>query len=214
MNLGAIRQATRYYLGVEATDPAFPNAKLDLFINQWLNALYTDYPPDVLVRNQTLAVDAGQDRQYSFLLQSTPITDWRKMLEVRQDSDGGMQLREKGLSELTSVPVPAYAITGADGVAVLTTNMSVKASAAIYAKFAFWPAQLADEGDIPTSVPERFHHLPALGASELAFASGDEASFPAVYARQLFDGREQLLFHLTRRSTDVATRRSTEAQVR
>jgi len=214
MNLGAIRTQTRYFLGVEAGDPAFPSAKLDAFINMWLDALYADYPPDVLVRNQTLTVDGGQERQYTFSTQSPAITDFKKMLEVRAESDGGVQLREKGLSEISSYPNPAYAITGADSAAVLTTNVSVKASVGIFARFGIWPAQLSADEDIPSSVPERFHHLAALGGAQLAFASGDEASFPAVYERQLFDGREQLLFHLARRSADVALRRSTEAQVR
>lgn len=208
MQLSAIREAARDHLGVSANDPAYPDARLNRYINLWLNALYADLKADALTKTATLAVDNGQTHQYSLTQQSPAITDFRKALDVRIATDEGSQLKEKGISELRTVGGFHYAITGADQLAVLTTGPNVTASTALFFRYAYWPAELAADGDVPSALPDRLHWVIGLGVAEFCFTQGDEARMPPNLKDLLDDGRAQLLSHMGRRSLDVATRRS------
>lgn len=201
-------------LGTDAGDPAFPTDRMLRYVNRWLDGFYRDLPPDVLVASATLAADAGQDHTYTLASQSPAITTYRKALEVRVECDGGLQMFDKRISELTATNGPYYAVTGADEVAVLTTAPPVRAKVALFLRYAYWPSRLVANGPGPAAVPDRFQEIIALGAAEMAFVQGGESQFPPTMSRLLFDGRAQLLSHLGRRSLDVSTRRTTDARPR
>ncbi len=215
MQLSEIREAALDHLGTRASDPAYPSARLTRYANLWLNGLYADIHPDTFVASTLLVVDNGFKHQYSLARQSTPITAFRRALEVRTPDDTGVQLFEKRISELASMGAGCYyAITGPDEDGVLTTAPSARAGDPVFLRYAYWPAVLARDEDRPSSVPERFHWLIGLGTASIAFAQGGEGAMPADLGRMLFDGRAQLLAHVGRRSMDVTTRRTTDARPR
>jgi hypothetical protein len=205
--LSQIRTAAYDFLGTTSTDPAFPAARITRFINVWLNGLYADVNPDALVLDATLTVDAGQERRYTLGTQTPAITNFRTALEVRLQNDSGLRLTERPISQLMALGGPFYAITGADQSAVLVTATAALPRVPVFLRYAYWPAELVGDADTPGALPDRFHHLAALGAAQLAFPAGDEGAFPAEYQALLFDGRAQLLAHLGRRSRDAAVRR-------
>lgn len=76
-----------------------------------------------------------------------------------------------------------------------------------------WPTELSADADTPAWLPARFHDVPVLMATAMAFASGDEGRMPAIYSDKLMDRRAQLQFHMRRRSTDGMLTRTANNQL-
>lgn len=211
--LSELRGHVYAYLGETPTNKAFPPARLTRWLNDALNQLRSDVPLSVFTTRGTWTPDGGSGRVYSLATQSVPVTTLRKLVEVRLDSTTGQKLRELPWEQLEAWAGGAYAITGPDESAVLTTSTSVDESATLYVVYETWPSELSADGDTPSWLPTRFHDVPALMAAKTAFASGDEGTFPGTYDELLMDRLAQLTAHWRRRSGDVALTRASENPV-
>lgn len=205
--LAQLRDRTRSYLGVSASDKAFPNDWLDIWIGDAYKSLAADLPPDALVTRATLNADSPDGRIYTL---SPSITNFRQMLALRVRSTSGSALRLVPHDQLETRGGPTYAITGMDATTVIETSPSVDAGETLYATYAAWPADLADQGSVPSAVPVQFHDVIALMAARTGFSSGDEGRFPDTLAMLLQDRYAQFVQYTGQRSIDPTLRRVVE----
>lgn len=210
MTLADLRTAVRAYLGVSDTDKAFTNTRLTRWLNDALNELRIDAPKSYFQQRATWAADASTSRVYTLASQSPAVTALQSIIELRLDSVSGSKLREVSFEQLPAWAGLAYAVTGADEAATITTNDGTPAGATLYVVYEAWPAELSGDSDTPSWLPSRFHDVPALMAAEVAFASGDEGQMPGTLARKLQDRRAELLSHMRRRSPDAMLARAVD----
>lgn len=213
MTLAQLRAAVLSYLGTSSTDKAYPAATLTRWLNDALSELRAEMPAGYLQVRGTWDADGGSGRVYTLASQSVPVIALKTIVEARVNSTTGSRLREVPYEQLNEWTGYAYAITGADEVAVLTTCDDVADGATLYVVYEEWPTELSGDADSPTWLPAKFHDVPALMATEIAFASGDEGRMPAAYANKLLDRRSQLISHTRRRSPDVMLTRTANNQL-
>lgn len=203
MNLGEMRTALRAYLGIADTDKAFTATRLDRWLNDALNELRAETPAGYHQTRSTWTPDGGTGRVYTLSSQSPAVTALQKVVEARLGSTTGTRLREVPYEQLVAWGGSAYALTGRDESAVLTTADGVAEGLTLYVLYETWPDELDEDTDEATWLPRRFHDVPVLMAAEIAFVSGDEGRMPDALATKLLDRRAQLITHMRRRSTDV-----------
>lgn len=213
MTLAEIRTAVRAYLGVQDTDKAFTNARLTRWINDALNELRLETPKSYFQQRATWVPDSSTSRTYTMTTQTPAVTALQSIVELRLDSTTGAKLRELSFEQLGAWAGLTFAITGADEAATITTGDDVPAGATLYAVFEAWHTELSADADTPTWLPARFHDVPALMATEVAFASGAEGRMPDTLARKLIDRRAELLTHQRRRSPDAMLARAVEGAI-
>ena len=210
MTLAELRTAVRAYLGVSDTDRAFTNTRLTRWLNDALNELRFDSPKSYFQQRATWAADSSTSHVYTLASQSPAVTALQSIIELRLDSTTGAKLREVSFEQLPAWAGLAYAVTGADEAATVTTNEDTPAGATLYVVYEAWPSELSGDSDTPSWLPARFHDVPALMATQMAFASGGEGRMPDEYARKLMDRRAELLTHQRRRSVDAMLTRAVE----
>lgn len=208
MTLAELRAAVLSYLGTTSTDKAYPAATLTRWLNDALSELRADMPKGYLQVRGTWDADGGSGRVYTLASQAVPVAALASIVEARVDSTTGSKLRELPYEQLNEWTGYAYAITGADEAAVLTTSNDVADGATLYVVYEAWPTALSGDADTPSWLPAQFHDVPALMATEMAFASGDEGRMPQAYVTKLMDRRSQLISHTRRRSVDTMLTRT------
>lgn len=213
MTLTELRTAVRAYLGVQDTDRAYTNTRLTRWINDALNELRGDAPIGYFQQRTTWTADGGAGRVYTMATQSPAVTALQSVVEVRVGSTTGSKLREVPYEQLGAWGGLTFALTGADEAAVLTTGDDVATGATLYVVYEAWPAELSADADTPSWLPQRYHDVPALMATEVAFASGDEGQMPGALRSKLTDRRAELLSHLRRRTADAMLSREVEGAV-
>lgn len=210
MTHAQLRAAVYAYLGTASTDRAYPAATVTRWLNDALNQLRADLPNGYVQTQGTWAADGGTGRVYTLSTQSAPVTALQSIVDVRITSTTGAKLREIGYEQLGQWGGLAYALSGSDEAAVLTTSDGVADGATLYVVYETWPEELSADGDTPSWLPARFHDVPALMAAATAFASGDEGTFPPRLETLLFDRQSQLTSHTRRRSADVMLARAAD----
>lgn len=210
MTHAQLRAAIYAYLGTTSSDRAYPAANVTRWLNDALNQLRADLPIGYVQTRGTWAADGGAGRVYTLSTQDVPVTALQSIVDVRVTSTTGAKLREIPYEQLGQWGGLAYALSGADESAVLTTSEGVADGATLYVVYETWPAELSADGDTPSWLPARFHDVPALMATATAFASGDEGTFPPHLASLLFDRQAQLISHTRRRSADVMLTRAAD----
>lgn len=210
MTLAELRTAVRAYLGVSDTDKAFTATRLNRWLNDALNELRIDTPKSYFQQRATWVPDSSTSRTYTMSTQSPAVTALQSIIELRIDSATGAKLREMPFEQLPEWDGLSFAVTGADEAATITTSDGVTAGTTLYVVFEAWHSELSADSDTPSWLPSRFHDVPALMATEVAFASGDEGQMPGTLSRKLIDRRAELLTHQRRRTADAMLARVTD----
>jgi len=213
VTLSEMREAVWAYLGTTSTDRAYPAARVTRWLNDALNQIRADTPNSYFQQRATWAADSSTGRVYTLTSQSPSVTTLQRMVEVRLTSTTGPKLRELTYEQLPAWAGEAYAITGADESAVLTTSEGVPVGVALYVAYEAWPTELSAGSDTPSWLPSRFHDVPTLMATDVAFSVGDEGQMPGTLSAKMLDRQAQLLTHMRRRSGDVMLTRQPEAAV-
>jgi hypothetical protein len=209
VNLSQLQESVYAHLGTTSSDRAFPSAKVTRYLNDARNELVAELPGGYRQTSATWAADSATARTYTLTSQTPAVTGLVRVLQLRLRDSEGSRLREVRFDQRNEWSGYAFAVTGADETAVVTTNQDVEAGIALYAEYETWPAELATSTDTPSEIPARFHDVLALMAAELAYASGGEGRFPGELREKLHDRRAQLWAHAGRRSLDVSTQRET-----
>lgn len=187
-------------LGTDSSDGAFLPARITQWVNDSYNTLVSDLPGAFLVKSATLVADGGAGNVYTLSTQAVPIADWRQFRDVRLINSVGAQLDEVGYDDLSTWQGPCYAVTGVDASVMVITSPAVTPASAVWCLYAYWPTELVADGDMPSSIPARFHDLLSLMTVRLAFGSGGEQRFPDVYQERLEDRHAQFRMHVGQRS--------------
>lgn len=196
-SLATLRANTLIYLGTSSADKAYPPATLNFLLNNAVNRILEDVQecnPGWFRATTTLT---SATRAYTL-----PVT-FRKVLEVRITDAEGVELSEVRDDDLNATSGYAYAVTGADHAATLTTGPTVEEGASLYLKYGYWPSDLSDDADQPDSIPRKFHDIIALEAAKEGFGLGGEQEFPVALQDRLYDRTAQLHNHVSRRSKDA-----------
>lgn len=196
--LAGLRSLVYVYLGTTSSDPAYPSATVNSLVNAAANALIADVhqaKPDYLLLGQD-PLTAQSSTSHSYTLPTT-FAGW---VEVRVGSSTGVQLTEARREELDQYPsLPAFAITGADGAAVLTTSAAVEAGVDLYLLYRTQPAELVADADVPTWLPTAFHDLLARKAAIDAFGLGNESAPSPLFVASTSDREAQFWVSIGRR---------------
>ena len=200
-SLAVLRANTLIYLGTTAADKAFPAATLNMCLNNAVNAILADIDetaPSWLELTITLT---STTQAY------TLPADFSKWQEVRLDDANGSSLTEVRSDELNATGGYAFALTGPDHAAILTTGSTISAGNPLYLKYRAWPADLAADADQPDMIPRKFHDVIALVAAEEATALGGEGVLSPSLIRRQVDRHAQLMMHVARRGTEIMSSR-------
>jgi hypothetical protein len=200
----------RNLLGTTADDPFFADETLDPIVQQAADAIVgaiLEHNPDFLVKTPvTLAALAATSNIYNLPSQTTPVTDFAGVLEMRATDETGRELQEARLAELTAFGGYWYAITGADESAQIVTSRDTPAGTPLWLRYRYWPVDMAEDTDAPGGIPVKFHDVVAL-ESLFAYGLGGEQRLPPELFQRWQDRRGQLLSHVSRRSTRPRTTR-------
>lgn len=203
--LSALRALVYVYLGTKASDPMYPTTTVDAL----LNAAANKYAADVQQANPSYMRAVTTLTAASANTYTLP-DDFAGWLDVRLTDARGVPLEEVRDDELNAASFSdAFAITGADDAATLTTARGVAEDAALYLKYRTQPAVLADAADAPSWMPAQFHDLLAREAAIDAFGVGNEAAPPARFTEETEDRRGQFWLHIGRRG--VGSQRTRES---
>lgn len=204
-----IRTWLLHMLGADADDPAFTAAILNPILQQAADSLVSEIQRanrSYLVKSVTLAADSSTSHDYTFATQASAITDFAFWLEVRWKDKDGLLLDEAGIEELNGAGGDYFAVLGPDEEPVLVTSDESEAGKAIYLRYGYWPAEMADDNAAPGGIPTRFHDVVALEAL-FAFGLGGEQRIPPELSTRWFDRRAQLLAHVGRRGVQPSRTR-------
>lgn len=210
MNLGELRTTALVYLGTSSDDPAFPAATLNLLAQQAYDQFIADMldsNPGYLSTTVTLQPDSSTALTYTFSAQSPPITDYHKWLEVRYTDQRGARLIEVRPEELDTTTAGTFALTGPDDTPVLTLGLQSQTNTNLFFRYAYWPAALVTDTDVPVGVPTRYHDVIALRMAELGFALGGETVFPPNLSILLMNRQASLLATVGRRGVQASRTR-------
>lgn len=202
-SLATLRANTIIYLGTSSADKAYPSTTLNFLLNNAVNRILEDIQetnPGWLRTTTTLTSST-----HSYTLPA----DFRKALEVRITDKDGVELEEVRDDDINAVSGYAYAISGADHAATLTTGSTVEEGVDLYLRYGYWPSDLSADADQPDSIPRKFHDIIALEAAKEGFGLGGEQEFPATLQDQLYDRTAQLHNHVSRRSKGAMQVRET-----
>jgi hypothetical protein len=213
VNLTQLQDSVYAHLGTTASDRAFLPEKITRYLNDSRNELIPELPGGYRQGSATWVASSATARTYVLASQAVPVTGLVRILALRLRDAEGTRLTEVRYEQREEWGGYAYAVTGPDEAATITTNRDCEAGIDLYAEFETWPSELAVAQDTPSEIPARFHDVLALMAAELAFASGGEGRFPAELARKLEDRRAQLWSHTGRRSLDVSRARETSTSL-
>lgn len=196
-------------LGTSADDAAFSATILDPIIQEAIDGLLHDMQeanPHYLATSVTLTADSGSSHLYTFALQSPAVTDFAKWIEVRYTDENGIPLAECRLDELRDFGSDYFTLLGREDAPILQTSADSPAGTPLFFRYATWPALLANDGDIPTGIPTRYHDVIALEAL-FAFGLGGEQQRPPELSIRWRDRRAQLLARVGRRGAQPSRSR-------
>jgi hypothetical protein len=175
-----------------------------MVLNNAANALYSDIDESNPSWFETVATLTSLSvTQHDYNLPS----DFSKWKEVRLDDKNGSQLTEVRSDELNATGGYAFAITGSDAAAVLTTGDTISAGNPLYLKYRQWPHVLASVSDTPDMIPSQYHDVIALMAAEEAMGLGGEGALPGTLVSRRIDRHAQLVMHVARRGTEIMSTR-------
>lgn len=206
--LSGLQALVYVYLGTTSSDPAYPAATVTALLNAAAGRYVDDIHqarPDYLFTSTTLAASTPTTRIY------TLPADFAGWLEVRAtDADGVLmqEVRREELIAAGNAGIPAFAITGADGAAVLSTSTGVDAGISIYIVYRTTPAELSAADDIPSWMPARFHDLLAREAAVDGFGLGAESAPSRTFLQTLEDRRSQFWAAISRRGVAPTIQRA------
>ena len=207
MTLADLRTLFYVYIGTTSSDPMYPTAT----VNALINAVAAKY------RQETYQADpsrfeievtlspVSQTRQY--LLPA----DFGGWLDVRFDTSKGTKLDQVRSDELNAAwSFAAFAITGPDAAATLTTSEFCTLGEAIYLKYLQVQSPMSADTDEPLWLDADFHDLLAREAAIDAYGLGDEAQPSPRFMQETEDRRAMWYLHLMRRGVNgVKTRGGT-----
>ena len=210
MNLAALRTTALMYLGTAADDPAYPSTTLNLLAQQAYSQVLAemmDCNPGYLSTTVTLTPDSSTALTYTFSTQSPPITNYHKWLEVRWDTQTGGLLIEVRPEQLDRWAQQCFALTGPDDTPVITLGQGSGTGHNLFFRYAYWPAALAVDTDVPVGVPSQYHDVLAFRMAQLGAGLGAEGAMTPAMTVLAQDRLASLLATVSRRGVQPSRTR-------
>lgn len=199
MTLAALRTLFYVYIGTTSSDPMYPPAT----VNALINAVAGKYrqetyqaDPSRFEFETTLTPNAGT-RDYPLP------SDFGGWLDVRFDTAKGTKLDAVRSDELNAAwAFAAFAITGPDAAATLSTSEFCTLGESIYLKYLQVQQPMSGDNDEPTWLDADYHDLLAREAAIDAYGLGDEAQPAPRFMQETEDRRAMWYLHLMRRGVN------------
>lgn len=204
---GQVKLWVRNWLGTGTDDPVYGDTAagisplLDPAVQQVVDQLIAELHvtnPQYLSKFAVLAPQSATSRLYPLASQTVPITDFAKWLELRITDEVGSEFEEAKIDELTAAGSGFFCVTGPDDAAVLQTSPDTQAGIALWLRYAYWPADLADDAAVIPGIPPRFHDVVAL-ETLFVFAVGGESRWPEELRERRRDRHAALIAHVGKR---------------
>lgn len=195
-SLSGLRSLVYVYLGTTSADPAYPSATVNALINAAANTLIADVHqarPDYISTTATINPSVALTRTYVL---PGIFAGW---LEVRETDATGALLEEVRTEDLPKASFGAFAVSGADGSAVLKTSTAVEAGIPLYLHYRSMPVELAADSDTPSWCPTAYHDLIARLAAIDGFGLGNESAPSSHFLRSTEDRKAQFWAAISRR---------------
>lgn len=200
-----------FWLGTNPTNQAFPPTQIKRLVNQAQASFHEDCLqsfPDALSVARTLTADGTDPTSYVFGDQSPSLGDVALVLEVRLVDARGVLLDEAPFSERHRRSGYTYSLVGVGSGITLYAGRNITSGTALYIAYVPAVADLAEDGDRPTWLPDRFHDVLSLTAAKLAAGSGNEQTLSPLLLDRLSDREGQARFAFGQRSLTPSTRRT------
>jgi hypothetical protein len=199
VTLADLRTLFYVYIGTTSSDPMYPTAT----VNALINAVAGKYRQETYQADpsrfelETTLTPTGQTRSYPLP------ADFGGFLDVRFDSNKGVKLDQVRSDELNAAwAFAAFAITGPDASATLSTSDFCTLGEAIYLKYLQVQPGMSADTDEPLWLDADFHDLLAREAAIDAYGLGDEAQPSDRFMQETGDRRAMWYLHLMRRGVN------------
>ena len=210
-SLATMRNILLTYLVTTADDPLYTPTVLNQVLADAYNGLIAEIHSrnrGYLYKDVLLTPDATTTQpwstqpveSYTLATQSPAITDYAYWIELRKTNDDGDLLKECRLEDLRDAGNGFFAVAGPDDSPVIRLSKDTELGLNLYLKYGYWPAQLAQDTDVPSAIPLRYQDVVPLEAC-FAFGLGGESAFPPDLRQRWVDRRAMLMARISRQGT-------------